>query len=83
MEKQRTELLMQIINRRNFLRQSALASAAIIAIPKKNFLLADTEEHLTILHTNDVHSHLDPFTDDGSKNAGLGGIAARSALLKK
>ncbi|MBA4196276.1 MAG: metallophosphatase [Chitinophaga sp.] len=74
---------MQTINRRNFLRQSALASAALIATPEKDFLFSNTEEHLTILHTNDVHSHLDPFNDDGTKNAGLGGIAARSALIKK
>jgi len=74
---------MQTINRRYFLKQSALASAAMMATPKKDFLFTDTEEHLTILHTNDVHSHLDPFAEDGSKNAGLGGVAARTALIKK
>ncbi len=38
---------------------------------------------ITILHTNDVHSRIDPFPDDGSKNAGLGGAAKRAALIKK
>lgn len=38
---------------------------------------------LTILHTNDVHSRLDPFPEDGSKNAGLGGAARRAALIKQ
>lgn len=37
---------------------------------------------LTILHTNDVHSRLDPFPLDGSKLQGLGGVAKRSALVK-
>lgn len=38
---------------------------------------------LTILHTNDVHSRLDPFPMDGSKLQGLGGVAARAALIQK
>lgn len=37
--------------------------------------------HLTILHTNDVHSRIDPFPMDGSRNQGLGGVARRSALI--
>ncbi len=38
---------------------------------------------LTILHTNDVHSRLDPFPMDGSKNQGLGGVAKRATLIKR
>ena len=38
---------------------------------------------LTILHTNDVHSRIDPFPLDGSANQGLGGAARRATLLKK
>jgi 5'-nucleotidase len=38
---------------------------------------------LTILHTNDTHSRLEPFPMDGGKNQGLGGIAARSQLIKR
>lgn len=36
---------------------------------------------LTILHTNDVHSRLDPFPMDGSRNAGRGGIVRRATLI--
>jgi 5'-nucleotidase len=36
---------------------------------------------LTILHTNDVHSRLDPFPDGNLK--GRGGVAARAALIKQ
>src|SRR5690606_31349413 len=36
---------------------------------------------LTILHTNDVHSRIDPFPMDGSRNQGLGGVARRSTLI--
>lgn len=38
---------------------------------------------LTILHTNDVHSRLDPFPMDGSRNAGRGGIARRLTLVQQ
>ncbi len=38
---------------------------------------------LTILHTNDVHSRLDPFPMDGSRNAGRGGIARRMSLVQQ
>jgi len=38
---------------------------------------------LTILHTNDVHSRIDPFPMDGSRNAGLGGAARRATLIDR
>lgn len=37
----------------------------------------------TILHTNDVHSRLDPFPLDGGRNAGMGGVARRATLIHK
>lgn len=39
-------------------------------------------KRLVILHTNDTHSRLDPFPDDGRKWGGLGGIARRAALVQ-
>ncbi|MFZ1830627.1 MAG: bifunctional metallophosphatase/5'-nucleotidase, partial [Candidatus Competibacteraceae bacterium] len=41
---------------------------------------------LTLLHTNDTHSHLEPFPRDGELSAGnqgpqQGGIARRKALI--
>lgn len=41
------------------------------------------ETVVTILHTNDVHSRIDPFPDDGSRNAGLGGAARRATLIRE
>ncbi|MDB5230667.1 MAG: 5-nucleotidase [Chitinophagaceae bacterium] len=38
---------------------------------------------LTILHTNDVHTRLDPFPMDGSRNQGLGGVAERAEVVKQ
>lgn len=38
---------------------------------------------LTVLHTNDLHSHIDPFPDNKGKYAGKGGFARRFALIKQ
>lgn len=71
--------------RRSFIKNTALATGAILT---SNSLFAATNtseeiELLTILHTNDVHSRLEPFPMDGSKNQGLGGVAPRAELINK
>ena len=38
---------------------------------------------LTILHTNDVHSRIEPFPMDGGRYQGMGGAARRAALIEK
>lgn len=72
------------MDRRSFVRQSALSS--LILTTGSYPLIASIHEpeitKLTILHTNDVHSRLDPFPMDGSKNEGLGGAAKRATLIK-
>jgi len=57
------------MNRRSFIIQGGLASASM-AVGSKGWALPSEEVRLTILHTNDVHSRLDPFPMDGSMNAG-------------
>ena len=39
--------------------------------------------NLSILHTNDMHSRIEPFPMDGSRNEGLGGVARRSKLIQQ
>ena len=73
-----------MLNRKEFIRHSGMAAAALMTGP----LIAqaanwDDAERLTILHTNDTHSRLDPFPMDGSRNQGLGGVAARAAQIKQ
>ena len=49
-----------------------------------NQLAADEKAYrLTVLHTNDVHSRIDPFPMDGGVNQGLGGVAARAEIIEK
>jgi len=74
------------IDRRKFLKQSAIAGGALLASSIAGDVFAETnvtKDTLTILHTNDVHSRLDPFPMDGSKNAGLGGVAARATIIQQ
>lgn len=73
------------INRRIFLKNSVYTGGAIIAssMVPMNLIASTQTDYLTILHTNDVHSRLDPFPMDGSRNAGMGGVAARAALIEK
>ena len=70
------------MNRRKFIVDTSLTAGALLMGSSTN---AKTSEgnRLTILHTNDVHSRLDPFPMDGSRNAGQGGVAARAALIQK
>jgi 5'-nucleotidase len=72
-----------LIDRRKFIQQTGLASAALLSSAFIDAYGAGDVQKLTILHTNDVHSRLDPFPDDGSKNAGLGGVVARAELIKQ
>ena len=69
-------------SRRQFLKH--LGAAAVVGtMPLPDLLAGTSLTSLTILHTNDVHSRLDPFPMDGSRNAGRGGIARRLTLLQQ
>ncbi len=39
--------------------------------------------HLTILHTNDVHSHIEPFPSGHATFPDLGGVARRATLIEQ
>lgn len=71
-------------NRRDFLRTLVAASAyaGLQGIPFKALAKKDIVK-ITILHTNDVHSHIDPFPDNDPKYPGLGGVAQRAAIITK
>jgi 5'-nucleotidase len=71
------------INRRKFIQQTSLAAGALLTSSIVKAGDEDKVENLTILHTNDVHSRLESFPNDGSRNAGLGGIAARAELIRQ
>ena len=71
-------------NRRDFLRLLGVGAAGtlVVSTPLSVFG-ADELVKLTILHTNDFHSHIDPFEKDVPRNAGEGGMARRAALISQ
>src|ERR1043166_7002530 len=69
-----------MITRRNFLGASAVFGASIVAFPRE--ILSAAETVITILHTNDTHSQIDPLPAN-DKNAGKGGVARRATLVKR
>jgi 5'-nucleotidase len=73
---------MLIINRRKFLQQASMLGAASFLASHAMAMYEEDAPTVSILHTNDVHSHLEPFPNDGSKLAGLGGAAARAELIQ-
>jgi 5'-nucleotidase len=72
-----------MLNRRDFLRQVAAGGGLALAgaFPFEALAVPRKELKLTILHTNDVHSRLEPFDEDGGIYAGQGGVVARAALI--
>lgn len=71
------------MKRRDFIQNTALSSAFIGlgGLSLSSFNTFETK-HLTILHTNDVHSYIDPFPATHPKNPNMGGVARRAALIE-
>lgn len=72
------------MKRRDFI-EKTVASSALLALPSIPLMSFDSPnkiKHLTILHTNDVHSHIDPFPATDAKNPNKGGVSRRSALVE-
>jgi 5'-nucleotidase len=71
------------MKRRQFLQQSTAASALVGlgGLGLQSFTSSKTKK-ITILHTNDVHSHIDPFGPDDGRNANKGGVARRATLVE-
>lgn len=71
------------MKRRDFLQQTAASSALIGlgGLTLSSFSSSSKQKKITILHTNDVHSHVDPFGPDDGRNANKGGVARRASLV--
>ena len=70
------------MKRRQFIQQTAAVSTLIGLGGLGLQSFSKTSKHITILHTNDVHSHLDPFGPEDGRNANLGGVARRASLIE-
>ena len=73
------------MNRRRFLTNSAAFGATLVGLPRGLELIsghAAADTIITILHTNDTHSQIDPLPPNDA-NAGKGGVARRATLVKR
>lgn len=69
--------------RRNFLNIVSKASLGLAGMPLVSWLEKHDITKVSILHTNDMHSRINPFPMNGGKYQGLGGIAKRSSLIQQ
>lgn len=71
------------MKRRDFIEKTAITTAVLgLGVSLSSFESLNVKK-ITILHTNDVHSHIDPFPADDSRNPNMGGVARRAALIQK
>ena len=69
------------MNRKTFIKNSIYGSAAVgLAI---NNFSCSSHKIITILHTNDIHSHIEPFSKDHSEFPNKGGFERRATLISE
>lgn len=72
------------MERRKFVQQIAGASTLTmiggLTLPAFS---TKKQRHITILHTNDTHSHIDAFKPNHNRHANKGGVARRATLIQK
>ncbi len=72
------------MKRRDFVRNTFVVAGGIALSP--SLLAQDTKKgqvKLTVLHTNDTHSNIDPFPANHAKFPNRGGVVWRDQLIKK
>src|SRR5205809_1983898 len=86
-----------MINRRRFLRSSAALGGLFFsgswltnffgpgaeASARTPVLDSEADTVITVLHTNDVHSQIDPIPSNDKAYPGKGGVARRATLVKR
>jgi 5'-nucleotidase len=70
------------MERRHFIQQTAAAGTLIGLGGLGLQSFSRNLKQITILHTNDVHSHIDPFGPEDGRNANQGGVARRYSLIE-
>ena len=69
------------MQRRKFLKNSLYGSLALGSALNNYSCDSENFKKITILHTNDVHSHIEPFSKDHSEFPNRGGFERRSTIL--
>lgn len=71
------------MHRRSFIKTST-KTGLVLGLGSLGFqsCVSQKAKKVTILHTNDVHSHIDPFPLDHARNPNKGGVARRAILIE-
>ena len=69
-----------MMERRRFI---GVAGLGLTALSGALARVGREQSKLTVLHTNDTHSRIDPFPMDGGRYQGLGGVARRKVLIDR
>ena len=72
------------MKRKDFI-QTTTAATAFIGLGGLSALSfkPNYAKHITILHTNDVHSHIEAFGPNDARFPNMGGVARRATLIEK
>lgn len=73
-----------MMERRDFIQKTILTTSALAVAP--SFFgqeMKSKKERLTILHTNDTHSNIDPFPSNHAKFPNMGGVAKRFDMVNQ
>ena len=77
------------MERRNFVKNIGAGALLLgmggisFALGKKEIPVKNYRKHITILHTNDTHSHIDPLPVDDPHYPDKGGVARRAVLINQ
>ena len=71
------------MKRKDFIKNSVYGSAGVGLALSNLSCKNNITNKITILHTNDVHSHIEPFSNDHSEYPNKGGFERRSTIINK
>lgn len=69
------------MKRRSFVKQLGSASALTVVGGLTTSFTTKKQRHITILHTNDTHSHIEPFQPTHNRYANQGGVSKRATVI--
>ena len=71
------------MERRKFIQNIGATSLFITMGGLSLSMKPNNAKKITILHTNDTHSHIDPMPKNSPRDANKGGVARRAYLIEK
>lgn len=73
-----------VMNRRKFIKNISVGTfGAALTLSPYRLHASKNNVVITILHTNDLHCHIEPFTGTNERYANKGGLARISGMVKK